>query len=719
MIDIKKIFSNNKEEVQISNVEDGSLKIVTGTNKKPAITSELLEFFKENYSNIEGYLYTGYPILGTYNKRKAFDAVLISKKHGIVAFDLDISQDTNNYESNQDDIYNSINSYLRQNSGLTNKRELLVNISTITIAPNLKKESKDISYPAINKVENIKNILDNIEWNNPEKYKELLSTIQNITSIRVKNDRTVKKHDSRGAILKKLEDEIANLDRTQAEAVVNTFDGVQRIRGLAGSGKTIVLALKVAYLHANNEDWNIAVTFNTRSLKKQFESLVTRFVIEQKKQEPDWSKISILHAWGSSDMDGIYYNFCKENGEEYLDFNSAKQLFGYDNAFFGACNKALQNCTSIEEKYDAILIDEAQDFASGSSAPFLTLCYKLLKSPKRLIFAYDELQNLSMKSMPSPEEIFGISDEEYKDLTLPTCYRNSRPVLSTAHSLGFGVYHKQGLIQLFEDTSIWESVGYQLLEGELKENSNISLSRTESGSPKFLEELGPKNDLIKFKQFNSIDDQIEYLVNDIEKNLKEEELDPRDIIVIHTDPLTTKDATAKARSMLYEKNINCSLAGVSSSPDIFQEKDSITFSGIYRAKGNEAGMVYIINSDYCYNSDSLAQKRNILFTAITRSKAWVRVLGVGPQMKELTEEYNQLKNNDFKLKFKYPSSEDMRKMILSHRERTKSEKGFIKSANDGLNMLMTSLESGLTIDELNLKPEDIKRLREIIKKDDN
>ena len=36
----------------------------------------------------------------------------------------------------------------------------------------------------------------------------------------------------------------------QGRAVIETVEGVQRIRGLAGSGKTIVLALKAAYLHA-------------------------------------------------------------------------------------------------------------------------------------------------------------------------------------------------------------------------------------------------------------------------------------------------------------------------------------------------------------------------------------------------------------------------------------------------------------------------------------
>ena len=54
-------------------------------------------------------------------------------------------------------------------------------------------------------------------------------------------------------------------------------EGPQRIRGLAGSGKTVVLALKAAYLHSQHPDWNIAVTFYTRSLSQQYKDMITNF----------------------------------------------------------------------------------------------------------------------------------------------------------------------------------------------------------------------------------------------------------------------------------------------------------------------------------------------------------------------------------------------------------------------------------------------------------
>jgi superfamily I DNA and RNA helicase len=73
----------------------------------------------------------------------------------------------------------------------------------------------------------------------------------------------------------------------------------------------------------------------------------------------------------------------------------------------------------------------------------------MLKSPKRLIYAYDELQNLSGTSLPPPEEIFGndargqplvtFGNDRRRDVILQKCYRNSRPVLVSAHWLGFGI----------------------------------------------------------------------------------------------------------------------------------------------------------------------------------------------------------------------------------------------------------------------------------------
>lgn len=64
----------------------------------------------------------------------------------------------------------------------------------------------------------------------------------------------VSQKDSHGAVIQQIEKEIANLDRWQKAAAIEMPDGPQRIRGLAGSGKTVVLALKAAYLHVQRPE---------------------------------------------------------------------------------------------------------------------------------------------------------------------------------------------------------------------------------------------------------------------------------------------------------------------------------------------------------------------------------------------------------------------------------------------------------------------------------
>jgi len=484
--------------------------------------------------------------------------------------------------------------------------------------------------------------------------------------------------------------------------------------------------LKVAYLHAQNPDWLIAITFNTRSLKGQFERLVTSFVYEQTSEEPDWSKIQILHSWGSPSSQGIYYNFTKSHSLPYRDFRSAQDAFGEKREFSGATEEALTHASDAEGTYDAILVDEAQDLPSS----FLRMCYSLLKPPNRLIYAYDELQSLTNASLPGPEELFGNDangnpivefsppalGEPRQDIILEKCYRNSRPVLATAHALGFGIYRQpDGLIQIFEQNELWEDVGYRVRDGRLEDGQFVSLERTPETSPIFLESHSAVDDLIQFHAFASRDEQDEWLARSVIHNVKSEELLPDDIVVINPDPLTTRKAVGATRNMLLRAGINSSLAGVSTSPDIFFEKDVVTFTGIFRAKGNEAGMVYIINADDCFDSIIPATRaliRNRLFTAITRSKAWVRVLGVGPRMQALKAEFERVQRQQYRLDFVYPDEETKKALRIVNRDLTRTERKRLDAKVGDLTSAIEALESGdVRVEDL---PEALRRrLRQI------
>ena len=175
-------------------------------------------------------------------------------------------------------------------------------------------------------------------------------------------------------------------------------------------------------------------------------------------------------------------------------------------------------------------------------------------------------------------------------------------------------------------------------------------------------------------------------------------------------------ADRQHRKTLFENGVNSHLAGVNTSPDVFFRSagDSVTFTGIYRAKGNEAAMVYIINAQDCFSAfGNLAGVRNRLFTAMTRSKAWVRVVGVGPQMQRLTLEFEEVKKNNFRLVFRYPTAEERRYLNIVNRDMTAEEKQRVTKGQSDLAALLEDLESGRVYLE-DLGVDQVERLRVLL-----
>lgn len=270
--------------------------VVRGDLDKPVSSKRLADYF-EKKSDIDGSLYLGYPIIRTSQGGYQIDALLVSKEHGIVIFNIIEGTNTQiNLEEAQDESVNKIQAKLLQHRSLTNKSKLMVEIGVVTFAPAWSSKPNQISdeYIVINDEVDLEEYLNSQKWDSSEYFESLKSVIQAMTSIRKRKQRSyVQQENSRGAKLQRLEESIANLDRNQSAAVIETVEGVQRIRGLAGSGKTIVLALKAAYLHAKHPDWDIAVTFNTRSLKGQFKQLINTFTIEHTSEEQNWFLIRL------------------------------------------------------------------------------------------------------------------------------------------------------------------------------------------------------------------------------------------------------------------------------------------------------------------------------------------------------------------------------------------------------------------------------------------
>src|SRR5690554_3108075 len=113
-------------------------------------------------------------------------------------------------------------------------------------------------------------------------------------------------------------------------------------------------------------------------------------------------------------------------------------------------------------------------------------------------------------------------------------------------------------------------------------------------------------------------------------------------------------------------------------------------------------MVYVINAQDCNGSGpGLSSLRNRLFTAITRSKAWVRVIGYGPRMQGLIDEFNALKGHGFVLDFTYPDDALLSKLRIVHRDLSPQERQRLERKKSLFADLLGDLESG------ELHPEDL------------
>ena len=121
-------------------------------------------------------------------------------------------------------------------------------------------------------------------------------------------------------------------------------------------------------------------------------------------------------------------------------------------------------------------------------------------------------------------------------------------------------------------------------------------------------------------------------------------------------------------------------------------------------------MVYVANAEYCFSGAELSKKRNTLFTAITRSRAWVRVCGVGTGISELCEEANKVKEENFELCFRYPTTKEIKNMKRIHRDLLADDRRSI----EGMTRILKQIAAGeLSVESLPLEDRELIRTVQI------
>ena len=426
-------------------------------------------------------------------------------------------------------------------------------------------------------------------------------------------------------------------------------------------------------------------------------------------------KLRIMQTWGGANSLGLYYEICLRHHIPPYNYNTAKNAFrGYKDIFDQVCKSLLDSVNSFEPMYDCILIDEAQDFDKN----FFKLCYSVLKSEKRLIYAYDELQSLSEETMPEPKELFGKTISS--DTPLSVCYRNQSKTIVTAHAIGMGLYREGNtildrLIQI-PDINVWSVIGYTC-DTEIENGKKVILKRTKETSPDFLQDN--IHEIVDFISYKDNEDMSISLLKMLKNDIEKEQLMPKDIMIIDMDKFYYSSNRGALSNKNFLENIAPSVeihtAGTYNPEDFFRD-DSIVYSSVRRAKGNEAFMVYIINAQECISNLTKRSDRNALFTAITRSKGWTKVLGYGKGMDELCAEFNKVKKNDYQLVFDpYPTEEEQKALIINNKEVSDKDASLVKTLLDSFKrqgfsnaQIIQDLLKNIPKDELIKTIEEIK-----------
>ena len=459
----------------------------------------------------------------------------------------------------------------------------------------------------------------------------------------------------RGELYEHVMKGLRGLDDQQQEIGMLVPPGPQQIRGIAGSGKTVLLAMKVARTHQKYPEMDIAFTFHSKSLYDQLTRLVERFHRRFANDDPNWEKLHIAHAWGGSQSgEGMYYNIAQAVGRNHRTYNDACEAFpGRDDPFDACCEELLAE-ESIPQLYDAIFIDEAQDFGSN----FFNLCLEALEDHQRLVWAYDEAQSLSSLSAPSPTNVFGTDESGdpvldlrgsyargvQKSHVMRQAYRSPRPVLMAGHAIGMGLKAEDGPVQTITRAEGWESLGYEV-QGDFREiGESATIRRPDAHSPHPLHGVAKAKPFVETNSFPTKMSELRWIADRIARDV-DEGLQPEQILVIVLGDRYVKTGGTLLENELEERHLeaNCVWEGDSKR---FASDGAVTISGIHQAKGNEAASVYLAGLEWVQNPsyrESAVHRRNEAFVGISRSRAWCTISGVTEKPVTILEEADRVR----------------------------------------------------------------------------
>jgi AAA domain/UvrD-like helicase C-terminal domain/Nuclease-related domain len=209
-------------------------------------------------------------------------------------------------------------------------------------------------------------------------------------------------------------DEIVRvMDREQERLARTLGDGHRLLRGVAGSGKTIALVCRARYLRAQHPEWRLLVVCFNRVLADSLRAAIA----------DDRVEVLTFHAWCGRQLSeaGLEAPPPPGRGKQWDDYwvETMPRLL----------SQAFDTARVVAAQYQAILIDEGQDFADDW---YRVLLRALDPDANRLFIAFDSSQNIYRRRISWRS--LGIQVVGHTRV-LRRNYRNTGPILAAAYPL--------------------------------------------------------------------------------------------------------------------------------------------------------------------------------------------------------------------------------------------------------------------------------------------
>jgi superfamily I DNA/RNA helicase len=385
------------------------------------------------------------------------------------------------------------------------------------------------------------------------------------------------------------EELIAALDLVQERTAKSILDGHRVLKGVAGSGKTLVLTCRAQYLQWLQPTWRILIVCYTQSLHGYIEQMLT---VEP---QPGSPKIEVMH----------YHALVKTLTRVSLRWIEGETSAQWDSRVGAILLDGIRN-GSVTARYDAILIDEGQDFA----VEWLQSLTQLLNpATDSLLLCLDPAQNIFGRKVTYKS--VGIKVQGKRPIMLNTTYRNTAEILTLAR-------HFSGVKEETGDTS---------LEAETDPEQHRMDSLL---FPIHTDRHGDKPKIIHGIPHQ---DQVAFIVDHIKQYIADATCQWRDIAVLYAtsyEKFGTRFRNAM-REAFPEERLYWVTWPETNKLALDLNSPSVKLSTIESAKGLEFRVVFLVGLEALPRTTrDEPSERKLVYVGLTRAQDLLYILGETP-----------------------------------------------------------------------------------------